>query len=139
MTDKTEKTREIQAETAPEKTVKKAAKGVAADQTESRAGKAGKTGKAVKSAKAGSAEKKKKTAKTGRGAKKTVTEKMTIEERLQGIPAFDLPVSGDRLIHIEEGRILIIDGSLMSLRDEFIIDQQLSLLGAESTHIGEGG
>ena len=88
MTDKTEKTREIQAETAPEKTVKKAAKGSAADQTGSRAGKAGKagkTGKAVKSAKAGSAEKKKKTAKTGRGAKKTVTEKMTIEERLQGI------------------------------------------------------
>ena len=85
MVDKTEKTREIQAETAPEKTVKKAAKGAAADQTGSRAGKAGKTGKAVKSAKAGSAEKKKKTAKTGRGAKKTVTEKMTIEERLQGI------------------------------------------------------
>ena len=97
MTDKTEKTREIQAETAPEKTVKKAAKGETADQAGSRAGKAektgkavkggkaGKTGKAVKSAKAGSAEKKKKTAKTGRGAKKTVTEKITIEERLQGI------------------------------------------------------
>ena len=85
MADKTEKTREIQAETAPEKTVKKAAKGSAADQTGSRAGKAGKTGKAVKSAKAGSAEKKKKTGKAGRSAKKTVTEKMTIEERLQGI------------------------------------------------------
>lgn len=88
MADKTEKTREIQADTAPEKTVKKAAKGETADQTESRAGKAGKagkTGKAVKSWKAGSAEKKKKTDKAGRGAKKTVTEKMTIEERLQGI------------------------------------------------------
>ena len=56
MADKTEKTRDIQADTASEKTVKKAAKGETADQTESRAGKAGKTETSKKTEPSGEAE-----------------------------------------------------------------------------------